>query len=307
MLLRLIIVYCAMIKKKTGINFLMENNTSQKSKENIMGKRIISILAVIMMLSGIYMYARSVPSVSYMETEKEESAANSWTADDSGYLNEIMESIDFSVQKYPVNTAIYDSELDKEYKTAFLKVLFGQVPIQDEEKGEYYFGEIIPELNEYSNGIEMGDFMNVRYYITITSQLNYYYMDFDGDGILQELPSLNVPAIEEDEYITALKEHIEGMLRQNGQSGEYEMNIGEYEAPFRNRVCLSAAVTGEEDSYYFRYLIIKSGEGNYYFWPAGFGLNGSLTECEAERHYMNALCIERTEQLERCGIVIEVE
>ena len=118
---------------------------------------------------------------------------------------------------------------------------------------------------------------------------------------------MDVPAIEEDEYVTALKEYIKNMLRQNGRSGEYEMNIGEYEAPYNNRVCLSAAVTGEEDSYYFRYLIVKSGKGNYYFWPAGFGLNGSLAECEAQRHYMNALCIERTRQLERCRIVIEVE
>ena len=756
--------------------------------------RLVSTFAVIMMLSAIYMYARSVQQVSYSETESEGSEENSWTADDLEYLNEIMESIDFSVQKYPVNTAIYDSELDRKYKTAFLKVLFGQAPIQDEEKGEYYFGEIIPELNAYSNGIEMGDFMNVRYYLTITGQLNYHYMDFDGDGLpelithyirteegqdfggpyilkynpedkqvyhfasedegkwellgpgklyyddtigarysygyqeinvagevsrevqfeetyssndymtmhtvfsdgsvtsvknitlkpqnwsqvrrdfrkavddaptcmsfdalfrdidvdeliakvppifpnkiehfaydtddagfqsngkqksityqvpideiaerieygyvyenmtdhiagqdykqlsflpsgedialsvyiaegnkilflpeekanteamvndepcrlhyceeadgyvfyllvdwqmsemgipvnslengyyyrirecivrdkdaayeevnpytgdspiyfayefeledlvklgdtkvtfdpeqtielpeynqdidfytmspeetaelisyaysygewfgmnklgcmtgelrglqdetiimyrwkeggganrvyfvpkskvntcikfgdgeyypvyvnsdgdmeffylersgyakesgqlktsyfiqdhyfsdldtryaedmvclgeaeltLWKLPSLDVPTIEEDEYVTALKEHIEDMLRQNGRSGKYEMNIGEYEAPYNNRVCLSAAVTGEEDSYYFRYLIVKSGQGNYYFWPAGFGLNGSLTECEAERHYMNALCIERTRQLERCSIVIEVE
>ena len=148
-----------------------------------MGKRMISIFTVVMMLSGIYMYARSVQYVSYMETDKEESVENDGTADDLRYLNEIMESIDFSTQEYPVNTAIYNSELDREYKSAFLKVLFGQAPIQDEEKGAYYFGEIIPELNDYSNGIEMGDFINVHYYITITSQLNYYYMDFDKDGL----------------------------------------------------------------------------------------------------------------------------
>ena len=145
--------------------------------------RLISTFAVVMMLSGIYMYARSVQQVLYRETESEESEEDSWTSDDLEYLNEIMASIDFLVQKYPVNTTIYDSEPDKEYKSAFLKVLFGQAPIQDEEKGEYYFGEIIPELNAYSNGIEMGDFMNVRYYITITGQLNYHYMDFDGDGL----------------------------------------------------------------------------------------------------------------------------
>lgn len=118
---------------------------------------------------------------------------------------------------------------------------------------------------------------------------------------LRELPSWDrdTAEIEEDEYIAALKEYIEDMLQENGRSGEYEMNIGEYEALNTNQVCLSAAVSGEEDSYYFRYMVIKSEKGNYYFWPAGFGLNSSLAECEAGRHYMNDLCIERTRQLAR--------
>lgn len=118
---------------------------------------------------------------------------------------------------------------------------------------------------------------------------------------LRELPAWDrdTAEIEEDEYIAALKEYIEDMLQENGRSGEYEMNIGEYEALNTNQVCLSAAVSGEEDSYYFRYMVIKSEKGNYYFWPAGFGLNSSLAECEAGRHYMNALCIERTRQLAR--------
>ena len=72
-----------------------------------------------------------------------------------------------------------------------------------------------------------------------------------------------------------------------------------------NRVCLSAAVCGEED-YYVRYLIIKSQQENYYFWPVGFGLNGSLEECSADRHYMNALCIDRTKQLERSEIILDI-
>lgn len=124
---------------------------------------------------------------------------------------------------------------------------------------------------------------------------------------LQELPLLDIKRIEEDEYIDALKEYIKDQLHQNGQGGEYEMNIGEYEAPYANTVCLSAAVSGKENSYYFRYLIIKSEQGNFYFYPAGFGLNSSLLECEAQRHYMNALCIERTKQLVRSSIVIKVD
>ena len=85
------------------------------------------------------------------------------------------------------------------------------------------------------------------------------------------------------------------------------MIIGEYEGIHINTVCLSAAVCGEEESYYFRYMIVKSEKGNYYFWPVGFGLNGSLEESEAQRHYMNALCIERTKQLDRNSMVIEVD
>ncbi|MCM1223800.1 MAG: hypothetical protein NC548_56050 [Lachnospiraceae bacterium] len=126
---------------------------------------------------------------------------------------------------------------------------------------------------------------------------------------LRELPAWDGAAagIEEDGYIAALKGYIGDMLQENGQSGEYEMNIGEYEALNTNRVCLSAAVSGEKDSYYFRYMVVKSGKGNYYFWPAGFGLNSSLAECEAGRHYMNGLCIGRTKQLMRNRMLIEVD
>lgn len=65
-----------------------------------------------------------------------------------------------------------------------------------------------------------------------------------------------------------------------------------------------SADSGEE--YYFRYLIIRSEKGKYYFWPAGFGLDGSLEECSAERHHMNAVCIERTKQLERRESVLSI-
>lgn len=126
----------------------------------------------------------------------------------------------------------------------------------------------------------------------------------EADFTLQKLSSLDVAEIEEDEYIRALKEHIEDILQKNGRDGEYELNIGEYEALHSNKVCLSAAVCGEKESYYFRYMIVKSKNGNFYFWPAGFGLDSSLSECEAGKHYMNALCIERTRQLSRMNMMI---
>lgn len=120
-----------------------------------------------------------------------------------------------------------------------------------------------------------------------------------------ELQQSEVTKVEEDEYISAFTEYIENTLRLNGRDGKYEVHIGEYEALHTNKVCLSAAVSGDEE-YYFRYMIVKSQKGNYYFWPAGFGIDGSLEECEMNRHYMNAVCIERTKRLKRSEIVIEV-
>ncbi len=122
---------------------------------------------------------------------------------------------------------------------------------------------------------------------------------------VQTLPLLDVPKVEYDEYVEALESHVRDLLIQEEKYGEYKVYIGEYEAMDANRVCLSAAVCGEED-YYVRYLIIKSQQENYYFWPVGFGLNGSLEECSADRHYMNALCIDRTKQLERSEIILDI-
>ena len=130
------------------------------------------------------------------------------------------------------------------------------------------------------------------------------YMDGIGEEIgrgrieEKELPEWGVEKIKEDEYTVEMEKYIKEKLKEGGEKGEYEICFGEYEALFRNKVCLSAAVTGEKE-YYIRCLIVKYGEGKYYFWPIGFGLDGSLEECESEKHYMNKVCIERTKQLNR--------
>ena len=98
-----------------------------------------------------------------------------------------------------------------------------------------------------------------------------------------------------------MEDYIKDLLVSGGEKGEFEITFGEYEALFPNKVCLSAAVTGERD-YYIRCLIVKYGEDEeekYYFWPVGCGLNGSLEECGADIHYMNQVSIERTKQLNR--------
>ncbi len=116
---------------------------------------------------------------------------------------------------------------------------------------------------------------------------------------------LEVPKAGMDEYIQALQEYVEKQLRENGKKGKYIIYLGEYETVWTNKVCISAAVVGEKE-YYVRYLVVKYGEGNFHFWPMGFGLDGSLAECEAERHYMNGVCIERTKKLERFVLEIDV-
>ncbi|MGN1174037.1 MAG: hypothetical protein ACI4S1_01105 [Roseburia sp.] len=144
--------------------------------------------------------------------------------------------------------------------------------------------------------------------------MKYYSLPKYADTMLKlgetrltthELQQSEVTEVEEDEYIKAFEKYIENLLSLNSREGKYEIYIGEYEALHTNKVCLSAAVSGDEE-YYFRYMIVKSQKGNYYFWPVGFGINGSLEECEMNMHYMNAVCIERTKQLRRSKIVIEV-
>lgn len=133
--------------------------------------------------------------------------------------------------------------------------------------------------------------------------------EINGRGSLKikDLSLLEVPEVKNDEYVQALEEHIKVVLEQDEKYGEYKVYIGEYEAMDESRVCLSTAVCGDSgEEYYFRYLIIRSQNGKYYFWPVGFGLDGSLEECSAGQHHMNAICIERTKQLGRRESTISV-
>ncbi|MGN0304644.1 MAG: hypothetical protein ACI4D2_00655, partial [Lachnospiraceae bacterium] len=133
-------------------------------------------------------------------------------------------------------------------------------------------------------------------------------MRYLGQGRLEfsELSVLEPEGIERDEYIAALEEEIKDILKLEEKMGEYTITIGEYEAFSRNQVCMSAAVQGQEE-YYLRFLVYRSVKGNFYFWPIGFGVDGSLTECEAEAYQMNRIGIERTVELKRYTSKIIVE
>ncbi len=142
-----------------------------------------------------------------------------------------------------------------------------------------------------------------------TTLVNYEYISLDyGDGLvwlgeeeipLKPLEEMGLEPIAEDGFTRGLKKQIEAMLTQAGKQGAYEIYLGEYSISDSNKVCISAAVTGEGEAWYFRFLMVRYGENDYYFWPIGFGLNGNLEECEAGSHRMNAVCIERTIRLKR--------
>ena len=147
-----------------------------------MRKKLISVCTIIILLYIIYLVAWDSRYAPF--TESENTAADTgdfpeWVDDnpDIQYVYEKIESLDFSVQEYSIDTKVYDTETDREYKKAFLQVLLNQAPIQDEEKGEYYFKETVPDLSErINNSLE-------SYQHAIKYGMNYYYMDFDGDGV----------------------------------------------------------------------------------------------------------------------------
>ena len=147
-----------------------------------MRKRLISICTIVILMSIICLYAwesRRDPHTESGDTTSENAGDFlEWVDDDPDvqYLYDKLETIDFSVQEYSVNTDVYDAETDKEYKTAYLKVLLNQTPIQDEGEREYYFKETVPDLSERS------DNSRESYQHAIKNGINYYYMDFDGDG-----------------------------------------------------------------------------------------------------------------------------
>lgn len=138
-----------------------------------------------------------------------------------------------------------------------------ECPVYINEKGYMEFYQI--STNVYRNSP-----CHLQTTFPLLEELNTDYMEEDmkkmGEEVInfKDLSRIEMPEIVEDEHIKALKEHVEDLLQQNGKTGKYEIQIGEYEVFYRDRVCISAAVIGEEE-YYVRYMIVKFGEDDYYF------------------------------------------
>lgn len=149
-----------------------------------------------------------------------------------------------------------------------------------------------------------------------TSLVNYAYIPLDyGDGLvwlgeekipLKPLERMDLEPIIEDDFTRGLKKEIGELLTQAKKTGTYDVYLGEYSISDSNKICISAAVVGNEEVWYFRFLMVRYGKDDYHFWPIGFGLNGNLEECEKNSHRMNAVCIERLIKLERYHQTIQV-
>lgn len=141
-----------------------------------------------------------------------------------------------------------------------------------------------------------------------TCYIEYFVRIGETEKIsIEDLIKLEIPPVKKDMFVRAFTQKIEELLKQAEKKGTYTVQIGEYESVYSNQVCISAAVIGKQDAYYIRYLIVAYGDDQYYFWPVGFGIDGSLEECASTKHGMNRTCIERTKQLNRTNIKIVLE
>lgn len=122
--------------------------------------------------------------------------------------------------------------------------------------------------------------------------------------VIEDLTKIEMPSVKEDRFVRAFTRQVKELLKQAKKEGIYTVRIGEYESVYSNQVCISAAVTGGQDAYYIRCLMVGYGDDQYYIWPVGFGIDGSLEECAGTKHSMNKTCIERTNQLKRTNIKI---
>ena len=153
---------------------------------------VILFFVCIYMLICIFMYGREKTVTNFEQDER--SAANDVTNNESEIIEdaesesediiaeiayEKAKSIDFTAREYIIDTEVYTKEMNEEYKEAFLQVLFNQMPIQYEDGEESYFEEINPYLKESSDE---------NYVKILTKAFEYYYFDFDGDG----LPELGI-------------------------------------------------------------------------------------------------------------------
>lgn len=148
-----------------------------------MQKRIISVCSVTISLCIICLMAWKIYTWEIQSDIESGNIATESTDEEPEedivkQICERVKSIDYSVQEYPIDTNLYDSKTDEEYKNAFLQALLSRTPIRDNENGEYYIRELREELRYGRSTI------SEEAYIGFLNDLfRFYYLDFDGDGL----------------------------------------------------------------------------------------------------------------------------
>ncbi|MBD5498473.1 MAG: hypothetical protein HDR11_12040 [Lachnospiraceae bacterium] len=85
----------------------------------------------------------------------------------------VIQDFDFSVQEYPIDTALYTAEVDKEFKNAFWEAISNQVPMEYEAEGAVYFRDWFRGV-AYESDVEL---------IESLQKAKYRFIDMDGDGL----------------------------------------------------------------------------------------------------------------------------
>lgn len=96
------------------------------------------------------------------------------TVNEEKIIIEKIKGIDFNVE-YPINTELFDAEMEEEYKAAFYEIISSQTPLSYEEEGAFYFRQRL---------IGVG-LMNAHTFEEdiLRKCAKYRFVDCDGDGL----------------------------------------------------------------------------------------------------------------------------
>ncbi|MBD5512371.1 MAG: hypothetical protein HDR08_14160 [Lachnospiraceae bacterium] len=87
-------------------------------------------------------------------------------------VHEVIQDFDFSVQEYPIDTALYTAEVDREFKSAFYAAISNQTPMVYRSDGAVYFRGLLGDMWERDEEF----FEELR-------EAEYRFADMDGDGL----------------------------------------------------------------------------------------------------------------------------
>ena len=85
---------------------------------------------------------------------------------------EVIQEFDFSVQEYPIDTALYTDEVGKEYKNAFYAAISNRAPMVYRSDGAIYFRDWLGVIGKSDEE-----------FFEELQEAEYCFTDMDGDGL----------------------------------------------------------------------------------------------------------------------------